>query len=246
MPTDTCTDWQLLIQADIDGELPAADAARVAHHIAECAACAALQARMLSLRGRLRAELPRHPASATMRAAITARAKPAAPRLRPGTLAGLAIAASLLLVLPLVDNLPGPQADLVSAHLRALQPGHLTDVLSTDQHTVKPWFDGRLSFTPLVKDLAGDGFALVGGRLEVIAGQQAAAMVYRRHEHMIDVFAMPADTLNRLRAATGIGEHGQRDGYAWIGWQDRDISYWAVSSVDVSELRGFVSHWQRH
>lgn len=236
MLAEPCAEWALLIQADIDGELPAADAAKVTLHVAGCAECARVQADLLNLRTQLRSHAPRYTASAALRAAVSvAPNNTAASRWRPGVafVSGIAVAASVLLLLPITAPPNGPEANLVSAHLRALQPGHLTDVISTDQHTVKPWFDGRLTFTPTVKDLAAEGFPLVGGRLDVVNGHEAAVMVYRRRDHMIDVFAWPDS--NALAAS------GQREGYAWVGWQHDGIAYWAVSSLNQAELLEFVA-----
>jgi anti-sigma factor RsiW len=252
MPTERCAEFHLLIQADIDGELPPADAARVAVHVAGCAGCAQVQTDLINLSRRLRAEIPRSAASAQTRAAVARRlqAMPGreTPHRRFGALAGvaggLALAASVLLALPVVQD---DSAALVSAHVRALQPGHLTDVLSTDRHTVKPWFDGRLNFAPLVKDLASDGFPLVGGRLDVIEGRQVAVMVYRRRDHMIDVFAWPSGKLENLRARLGLSPAGSTDGYATVGWESPDnIAYRAISSLDAAELKSFSTLWQEH
>ena len=129
---------------------------------------------------------------------------------------------------------------LLTSHARALQPGHLIDVASSDQHTVKPWFAGKLSFSPPVKDLAAVGFPLVGGRLDVIAGETVAALVYRHGGHSIDLYARPAPDLpDRAPAAL------TRDGFNLVGWRDGGFSLWAVSDMNAAELAAFVGAWRQ-
>lgn len=252
MPSDPCTEFHLLIQADIDGELPPADAVRVAMHVAACPACAKLQSDLIALGQRLRADAPRTVASAATQAAVAKRlqamlGRPGASRRMSGLAGlagGLAIAASVLLLLPMAQG-DGRDEGLVSAHIRGLQPGHLTDVISTDRHTVKPWFDGRLNFAPVVKDLAADGFALVGGRLDAIDGREVAVMVYRHGNHLIDVFAWPASRTDKVRSTLGLNRPETRDGYALTGWETPDgIEYRAISSLDGEELHSFAALWQ--
>jgi anti-sigma factor RsiW len=129
-------------------------------------------------------------------------------------------------------------AEIVDAHLRSLQPGHLTDVLSTDQHTVKPWFDGKLDFSPPVQDFANDGFPLQGGRLDVVHGRTIAALVYGRRKHLISVFIQPAREEDQpLRSSS-------RQGYNWLAWRAADMEFCAISDVspaDLGQLRHLVS-----
>ena len=198
---DPCDEMRLLVQADVDGELGPADAARVQAHVERCAACAAVQRDLLSLSQDIRRTVVYHPAPehlvARISAQIAANAAPAAapPRRRlrwAGSAgAGLALAACLLLALLVPRGDPGLADALVAGHIRALQPGHLMDVVSTDQHTVKPWFDGRLDFAPPVRDLRDAGFPLIGGRLDYVAGRPVAALVYQRRQHVIDLFVWP-------------------------------------------------------
>ena len=228
-----CGEMHLLVQADMDGELAAAEAARVGAHLSTCAECTALQARMIALSGRLR-DMPRHAAPASLRRPGPRRATWTAARLVPFG-AGLALAASLALVF-----MPGqgglPEA-VVSAHIRALQPGHLMDVASSDQHTVKPWFDGRLPFAPPVKDLAAIGSPLAGGRVDYVAGHIAAVLVYRHGPHVIDLFVWPGD--DATLPATGA-----RDGYNFVRWRQQGVSFWAMSDLNPGELADFVRQWQ--
>jgi len=122
---------------------------------------------------------------------------------------------------------------VVADHIRALQPGHLLDVASTDQHTVKPWFDGRLDFAPPVKNLKADGFPLAGGRLDYLAGRAVAALVYGRRQHTINLFVWPSND------SAGSGQ-GSRNGYNFQRWSLDGMALWAVSDISAQELAEFV------
>ncbi len=130
------------------------------------------------------------------------------------------------------DRAPGDEvASVLDGHLRSLVPGHLADVASTDQHTVKPWFAGKLDFSPPVVDGAADGFPLVGGRVDVIDGRNVAALVYSRRNHIINLFSRPL----------GAGEHVaeaamERRGYNLLTWTDGSMRFWAVSDLNRPEL----------
>src|SRR4029077_9395020 len=154
-----------------------------------------------------------------------------------------AVAAAILIVAgiswyswprPLIDSAasaPFTAAELIDAHVRSLQPGHLTDVLSSDQHTVKPWFNGKLAFVPPVKDFTDEGFALIGGRLDVLGGQNVAALVYARRKHVINVFVLPTKEPD-----TPIHSPGLRQGYQWRHWRRQGMEYCAVSDVSDSDI----------
>jgi anti-sigma factor RsiW len=120
-------------------------------------------------------------------------------------------------------------------HLRSLTANHLTDVLSSNQHTVKPWFDGRLNFTPPVEDLGAQGFPLVGGRLDYLDNRPVAAVVYRRREHVINLFISPAE-----HAADALPVSQVHEGYNIVHWTKSGMAYWAVSSVSGAELGKFA------
>ena len=150
---------------------------------------------------------------------------------------GLACA---LLVLPLVPrlNLGEPlDADLVADHVRALRAGPLVEVVSTDRHTVKPWFQGRLDYAPPVFDLGADGFPLAGGRIEHVRGEVVAALAYRSERHVIDVFVWPADT--RVAPASSV-----RRGFNVLHWADGSMQYWAVSDLERAQLERFGQLWR--
>jgi anti-sigma factor RsiW len=121
-------------------------------------------------------------------------------------------------------------AELVDAHIRALQPGHLTDVTSTDQHTVKPWFDGKIAFSPPVSDFGAQDFPLVGGRLDVFQGRTVAALVYGCHKHFISVFIWPDVTRDTEQYA------GMMNGYRWISWKHSGLRFCAVGDTNRDDL----------
>jgi len=241
MSSNHCQEMRLLVQADVDGELQAAEAARVADHLESCVECARLQQRLLALSDTLRRKLPKHRAPDHLRQAVRAqlpgaRAGRQAARRWPAGLAaamvGMAASLALFAVLPM-RGVDGMQDWVVAAHVRALQPQHLLDVASTDRHTVKPWFAGRLSFSPPVRDLATDGFPLIGARLDSLPGSEAAVLVYRRREHVINLFVWPA-------SAEEATTEGSRDGYNFVHWAADGMTFWAVSDLNARELLEFA------
>ncbi|WP_200845274.1 anti-sigma factor [Roseomonas sp. 18066] len=250
MTTDPCQEMHLLIQADIDGELQAAEAARVAAHLDGCPACAGLQRRLIALSGSLRDGIPRHRAPAHLREAVRRRiarpdAPPPPPQRRGAWPFGTAAMGALAAALALFVLLPGPDGRdsmpdwVVAAHIRALQPQHLLDVVSAEQHTVKPWFAGRLPFAPPVKDLAAAGFPLIGARLDQLPGSAAAALVYKRREHVINLFIRPAPP-EEDPAETA----GSREGYNFLHWSAGGMSFWVASDLNTRELDEFAGLWR--
>lgn len=161
----------------------------------------------------------------------------------PTAAAGFALGMlCMALVLPVAQRLHLNQAmdaELVTDHVRALQVGPLTEVASTDRHTVKPWFQGRLDFAPPVFDLAADGFPLLGGRTERVRGDVVAALAYARNRHMIDVFVWPTTAL--LPPVRSVHR-----GFNIVHWADKSMQYWAVSDLDGTELERFARVWQEH
>jgi len=138
-----------------------------------------------------------------------------APRLRPGT-----------------DQLLATQ--LIASHVRSLMANHLTDVASSDQHTVKPWLDTKLDFAPPVVDLTNAGFPLIGGRLDYLDNRPVAALIYQRRKHFINLFVWPMES-NAVNAPQTIS----RQGYHLLHWVDSDFNYWAVSDVNAADLQTF-------
>lgn len=149
---------------------------------------------------------------------------------------GLACAFITLPVLQRVDFNEPVDADLVADHVRALQMGTITDVVSTDRHTVKPWFQGRLDYAPPVFDLAPGGFPLMGGRIEHVRGSVVATLAYTRNRHVVDVFVWPS-------TAHQAPMRSMRKGFNVVHWADGSMQYWAVSDLERAEIERFATLW---
>lgn len=240
----SCESAQTIVHGYFDGELDAVRAAEFERHLQNCADCQASLDRLEFCRARLRENDLYEHASPYLRQqvrkqlgleAAPARSRTSARRwLLAPAFALLATAAALTIVLFLLRPQPDRSrltAELIDAHVRSLQPGHLTDVQSTDQHTVKPWFDGKLDFIPPVGDYSQQGFPLVGGRLDVVDGRSVAALVYGRRKHFINLFVWPARGGRAL--AGGSGSHA---GYNWLAWRSGDMQLCLVSDTSPSDL----------
>jgi mycothiol system anti-sigma-R factor len=231
------------LHAYLDGELDAAGAASFERHLQSCQSCAATLGSEQALRQTLAGAQLYERAPAQLRNTILAKLPAGfpAPKGTSPAIRWLALAAALLLAAflgrELLSVFRGPSdndllgAAAIDAHLRSLQPGHLTDVQSTDQHTVKPWFDGKVDFAPAVQDFAGAGFPLLGGRLDVLAGRTAGALVYGRRKHIINVFVLQNAPLSGTR------DSAERSGYHTLSWQKGGLTYLAVSDVAAADLQ---------
>lgn len=238
-----CDQSRTLTHAYLDGELDPVRAAEFERHLEQCSACISELDIQESLRSSLKQAQLYEKAPASLRKKVLTNVHRSEPTpIRPARYFGtwLAAAAAILLLacaswftIPRLHNV-GDQsviaAQIVDAHLRSLQPGHLVDVISTDQHTVKPWFDGKLDFAPPVSDFAAEGFPLQGGRLDVVHGRTVAALAYGRRKHLISVFIWPAPQLD---SAT---HSGAQQGYNWLTWQENGMQFSAVSDVSSSDL----------
>jgi len=241
----TCQDFEAQLGAHIDAELPTVAAREMEQHVATCAACARARERLLALRQALTEHAPALQAPqglrASIRQAIRARVRPTATRRLPEW-GWLAAAAVLVGVVAGTWRLATTRAStealteaLLASHVRSLLGSHLLDVASSDQHTVKPWFNGKLDYSPSVYDLAGRGYPLLGGRLDYVANRAVAALVYGRRHHVISVFLWPAE-----RGPTAGPGTVTRQGYHMLHWTTRDYSYWVASDLGLPELRDFV------
>jgi anti-sigma factor RsiW len=240
-----CRELEDLLSAYLDGELEPAVSTSVGDHADACAACRQRLANLESI-GRMVRRAPYYQAPDALRARL------ADSRLRStATSHLLAWAAAVVMVASLtgsilfvtsstraartVDSVDAVAQEVVSSHVRALMGEHLFDVRSTDQHTVKPWFLGKLDFSPPVTDLAQAGFPLTGGRLDYVAGHPVAALVYTRGQHTINVFVWPepSDAVHSPDARAIRGFHVRH-------WTRGSMSYWAVSDVNDADLDQFV------
>jgi len=241
MTDPDCVRWQLLVQADHDGELGVAEAAAVVAHLDGCADCRAVPGELAAIAGAVRAGADRHSAPAALRSALARQAGtqvlPWRPhRARTALAAGVALAMAACIALVLLPHAPPATDAAVASHIRALQPGHLTDVLSSDQHTVKPWFSGKLDYAPPVRDFATSGFPLLGGRLDYLEQRTVAALVYGRGGHVIDVYVWP----------DGSGGTGTRrvSGFNVATWAIGGMQFVAVSDLNTIELQDFTALWR--
>jgi anti-sigma factor RsiW len=238
----TCDEAEILLHALIDGELDAGHAREVEDHIAGCAACAEQlrayremskavagadlrYAAPLGLRRRIEASLPQ--ASAPSRRAVLR-------GFAMGSAVSAIAATGLVAIVLRNDDAQRIESEVVSAHLRSLQAGHLTDVLSTDQHTVKQCFNVKVDVAPPVVDLTAQGFTLIGGRLDYVDTRPIAAIVYRRRAHVINLFvAQTASTEPHTAKLETL------QGFNIRRWSERGLNYWAVSDLAADELAEF-------
>jgi anti-sigma factor RsiW len=256
-----CVRVREVLHAYADGELDLVRAIDVERHLRQCEACGRAEQSLRAVRSVI-ADGPlyhRAPAGLEKRIRVAARAEVAggsAMRLMlPRWVA--AAAAVLLGVLLIARVVHGPigsaggpgrlaQAEaartveeVVAGHVRSLMADHLVDVASSDRHTVKPWFNGKLDFTPDVRDFAEEGFPLQGGRLDYIAGHPAAALVYRRGGHYVNLFIWPATDASSS-APPDAEKSCTANGYHVARWRHAGLSYWAVTDADESTLRQFT------
>ena len=247
-----CDELEVLLHALIDDELDAGHAHDVEMHVAGCSACAAQLASYRAMHGVMGGGALKETAPAHLRSRIEALVAAPAPRVvsmrgffKPtrrsffggfalGSALSAAVAASLVLTVIRRDE-QAVADEVVSAHIRSLQPGHLMDVATSDQHTVKPWFNGRVDVAPPVIDLTAESFTLLGGRLDYIDGEPVAAIVYQRRKHMINLFV--AQHLGARHART-VAESIQ--GYNVRHWSQDGLDFWVVSDLGGDELDEFV------
>jgi len=240
----TCREAGPLLHARLDNELDMAGSAGIDLHLSDCRACAAQYAVLERLHEEIAAANLAFAPGAALERSLIARfleEKKSPFRswnwLNSSVLAAAVIAVALIVSIPMLRLGGGTDAvtaEILDNHLRALQAVHPVDVPSSDQHTVKPWFQGKTSFSPRVPDLTQEDFILIGGRLEVIHQQPAAAIVYRRRQHVIDLYISPSTGVDSKMELRELG------GYHLLHWMQSNLSYWAVSDVDATDLRTFA------
>jgi len=234
----TCDDLLHDLDPYVDRELPADASAAVRAHLEACPSCRRRVADREAL-GRLVRLAPYYEAPARLRARVSGRAD--RPRVSPRLIAlaaaavlAVSVGGGLTLLRSTAQRRGVMVDDIVNGHVRSLQAQHLFDVESTDQHTVKPWFLGKLDFAPPVVDLASRGFPLVGGRLDYQAGRPVAALVYQRQKHTINVFVWPT-----AESGAGVSEQSLR-GFHVRHWVRDHMTFWAVSDLNDAELTEFA------
>ena len=244
-----CKEAQNLINAYEDGELDLVRNLEIERHLRECALCMQSHKNHQLLRNEIKAGSFYFKAPADLQTKIQSSLRKAAkaegrawvlPKWWFNIVAPMAAAAVVVLVL--VPFFRGPSTDelltreVVSSHVRSLMAAtHLADVASSDQHAVKPWFGGKLNFSPPVEDLAKQGFPLIGGRLDYLENRPVAALVYQRQKHFINLFIWPSGSDSDVRTKTA-----SRQGYNLAYWTKSGMTYWAVSDLNSSELQEFV------
>jgi anti-sigma factor RsiW len=245
-----CRETQTLIYGYVDGELDLMQSLGIEQHLEECPACAQAHANLQALRATignsfLYAQAPAGLANRVQSSLRRASDEDPPRRVRPRR--QLAVAVSLALILAaavwgLVRLLPARSDDafltqeLVASHVRSqMLPTHRFDVASSDPHTVKPWFEGKLDFAPPVKDLADQGFPLVGGRLDYLDNRPVAALFYQRRKHSINLFIWPSPTGSETAE-----KMVTRQGYHMFQWSSSGMTFWAVSDLNDRELQEFV------
>jgi len=243
-----CQETQNLIHAYLDGELDLVKSLEIEQHLQGCQACSQTHKNHQALRVAIREGAPYFKSPARLRKRIQASVNQTSqartmPRAMSWRWVGVMASLALIVILTwnLARGLSAPSTSdllaqqVVASHVRSLMPNHLVDVVSSDEHTVKPWFDGKLDFSPPVQDLASAGFPLVGGRLDYVDNRPVAALVYQHSPHFINVFIWPSPGSPNTNVVAGM-----RQGYYLAHWTSAGMTFWAVTDLNQSEFQQFV------
>ena len=247
-----CQEARNLMEPYLDGELDLVRSIEIEAHLKACQTCSPSYDGLRSLHSAVSDAALRFQPPAALRNRVRSSIRDEAKVLNRSsllswrwlipTMAGVALITVLSFLA--LQNRPSANdllaQEIVSSHVRSLMEKHLTDVPSSDQHTVKPWFDGRLDFSPPVKDLASAGYSLVGGRLDYIGNRPVAALVYQHRQHYINVFVWPSAGASDSSARALV-----RQGYNLINWTNSGMNYWATSDLNLAELQEFVQLLQK-
>jgi anti-sigma factor RsiW len=244
-----CVEARTCIECYADGQLEPVLSSRIEEHVQHCPACRHALERLTALRVVVKEAAPYHPAPRELAgrirklAGVPRRDAPTAAttwwlRLRPAALVAVTAAVTWIAAFTYYEpRQASPLADeLIAGHARATLTGHLSDIASSQQHAVKPWLSSKLDFSPSVPDLSSAGFPLVGGRLDYAHGRPVSVLVYRRRQHVIDVFAWPTADAHHITVSRGYSSKG----YQVVHWAVRRIEYWAVSDLNEAELKTFA------
>jgi anti-sigma factor RsiW len=247
----SCTANREILSAYVDGELPAPQALGLSEHLTSCTDCASEYESILKTVQTLRESLVRYRAPDVLRARVRAALReerrpqvslvPTATRLPWRAIAAalmIAVSSSALTMIATQrrSSAAALTEEVLTNHIRSLMPEHLTDVRSNDQHNVKPWFNGRLDYSPAVPRLEERGFPLLGGRLDYVHKRPVAVVIYGRRQHIINVYSWPSEAPGD--AAAG---HESRQGYNVLHWRRSGVEYWVVSDLNAAELEQFAS-----
>jgi anti-sigma factor RsiW len=254
-----CRETQTLLHGYVDGELDLVRSLEIERHLETCPDCAQVCKNLRTIQSALHSASFYRTAppglSARVRSAVHRETRPRffVPRLTR-TVLSLAAAAAVLVFaiwfLPRIVPTSGNDTidrEIIAAHVRSLMVNHLADVVSTDRHTVKPWFNGKLDFSPPVMDLKDQGFPLIGGRLDYLDGRPVAALVYRRQKHTINLFIWPESGSHETQPEAGLNDKAavhprelSRQGYQIDSWNQAGMHFWAVSDLNAAELQEFA------